>query len=123
MAGVRTPGSLTPLQEDFTSLKRGIGTIKTGGFPPFVVHVSRVPFEGGFITATGSRRVLVAPNGDARRGETTFAMTATEILGEERCPCLRRWEGPNLDRTLSGRVIVDESEPLREWQVFLWRPR
>ena len=52
-----------------------------------------------------------------------FAMTATEVLGEEKYPYLRRWGGPDLDRTLSGGVIVGESEPLREWQVFLWTPR
>ena len=129
IAGVRIGGSLTPPPADFTTLERGIGTIKTGGFPPFVVHVALVPFEGGFITATRpdggywSRRAQAAPAGYARLGDATFAMTATEVLGEEKHPYLRRWGGPDLDRTLSGGVIVGESEPLREWQVFLWTPR
>lgn len=130
IAGVRIGGKLTPAPADFSAaLEPGIGTIKTGGFPPFVVHVSLVPFEGGFITATRpdggywSQRARVAPNGYARLGDSTFAMRATEILGEEKYPYLRIWGGPDLDRRLSGGVIIGESEPLREWQLFLWTPR
>ena len=43
--GVRIGGTLTAPPADFTAIaERGVGTIKTGGFPPFVVHVSLVPF-------------------------------------------------------------------------------
>ena len=129
IAGVRIGGTMTPPPADFTTLKQTIGLIKTGGFPPFVVHVVLVPFRGGFITATRpdggywSKRARLAPDGYVRTGDTTFAMKATEILGDERHPYLRAWGGPDLDRRLSGGVIVGESEPLRDWQVFLWTPR
>lgn len=128
--GVRIGGTLTPAPADFTTVTQPtIGTIKTGGFPPFVVHVSLVPFKDGFVTATRpdggywSKRARVAPNGYARSGDMTFAMKATEIFGEAKYPYLRMWGGDDLDRTLSGGVIIGESEPLREWQVFLWTPR
>ena len=53
IAGVRIGGTLTPPPADFTTVfKRSVGIIKTGGFPPFVVNVSLVPFKGGFITST-----------------------------------------------------------------------
>jgi len=52
-AGIRIGGTLTPPPADFTAVfKRSVGQIKTGGFPPFVVNVSLVPFPGGFITST-----------------------------------------------------------------------
>lgn len=50
-------------------------------------------------------------------------MKATEKFGEDKYPYLAAWGGPDLDRRLSGGVIVGVSEPLREWQVFLWTPR
>jgi hypothetical protein len=130
IAGVRIGGRTAPPPADFTTaFKPHVGLIKTGGFPPFVVHVVLVPFKGGFITATRpdggywSKRARVAPDGYVRTGETTFAMRATEVLGDDRLPYLREWGGPDLDRRLSGGVIVGESEPLRDWQVFLWTPR
>ena len=129
IAGVRIGGTLTAPPADFTSFQRSVGLIKTGGFPPFVVHVVLVPFKGGFITATRpdggywSKRARIAPDGYVRAGDTTMAMRATEVLGDEKLPYLQAWGGPDLDRRLSGGVIVGESEPLREWQVFLWTPR
>jgi hypothetical protein len=129
-AGVRIGGTTTPPPADFTTeFKRGVGLIKTGGFPPFVVRVVLVPYKGGFITATRpdggywSTRARVAPDGHVRTGDTTFAMKATEMRGDEKLPYLQAWGGPDLDRRLSGGVIIGESEPLREWQVFLWTPR
>jgi hypothetical protein len=130
IAGVRIGGTMTPPPADFTAaFQRGVGTIKTGGFPPFVVHVVLVPIKEGFITATRpdggywSKRARVAPNGYVRSGDATLAMKATEVFGEDKYPYLQAWGGPDLDRRLSGGVIVGESEPLREWQVFLWTPR
>jgi hypothetical protein len=129
-AGVRIGGRTTPPPTDFTTgFKPGVGLIKTGGFPPFVVRVVLVPFKGGFITATRpdggywSKRARLAPEGYVRNGDATFAMKATEVLGDEKLPYLQAWGGPDLDRRLSGGVIIGESEPLREWQVFLWTPR
>ena len=130
IAGVRIGGTMTPPPADFTTaFKGGVGTIKTGGFPPFVVHVVLVPFKGGFITATRpdggywARRARTAPDGYVRLGDATLAMRATEIVGDDRHAYLRSWGGPDLDRRLSGGVIVGVSEPLREWEVFLWTPR
>ena len=130
IAGVRIGGTVTPPPADFTTaFKTNIGLIKTGGFPPFVVHVVLVPFKNGFITATRpdggywSKRARAAPDGYVRSADTTLAMKATEVLGEDRYPYLRAWGGPDLDRRLSGGVIIGESEPLRDWQVFLWTPR
>lgn len=130
IAGVRIGGTMTPPPADFTTAyQRHVGLIKTGGFPPFVVHVVLVPFKGGFVTATRpdggywSKRARVAPDGYVRTGDTTYAMKATEIFGEAKYPHLQAWGGPDLDRRLTGGVIVGESEPLREWQIFLWTPR
>jgi hypothetical protein len=130
IAGVRIGGTLTPQPADFsTAYKRTTGLIKTGGFPPFVVHVILVPYKDGFITATRpdggywSKRALIAPDGYVRHGDATFAMKATQVLGDAKLPYLAAWGGRDLDRRLSGGVIVGESEPLREWQVFLWTPR
>lgn len=130
IAGVRIGGAMTPPPADFAAVyKREVGLIKTGGFPPFVVHVSLVPFKDGFITATRpdggywSKRARIAPEGYVRYRDATFAMKATEILGDAKLPYLQAWGGPDLDRRLSGGVIVGVSEPLREWQVFLWTPR
>jgi hypothetical protein len=130
IAGVRIGGTLTQPPEDFTKeYPRTIGMLKTGGFPPFVVHVSLVPFKGGFITSTRpdggywSKRARIAPDGYIRHGNKTFAMKATEIVGEEKKPYIQAMYGPDLNRRLSGGVIIGESEPVGEWQVFLWTPR
>lgn len=130
IAGVRIGGTLTPPPSDFTTaFKRTTGIIKTGGFPPFVVHVSLVPFKDGFITSTRpdggywSKRARIAPNGYVRHGNSTFAMKATEVVGEAKKPYIQAMYGPDLNRRLSGGVIIGESEPVGEWQVFLWTPR
>jgi len=130
IAGVRIGGTLTAPPEDFTTAyPRTIGKLKTGGFPPFVVHVSLVPVKAGFITSTRpdggywSTRARIAPEGYVRHGNATFAMKATEITGEEKKPYIQAMYGPDLNRRLSGGVIIGESEPVGEWQVFLWTPR
>ena len=70
-----------------------------------------------------SKRARIAPNGYARSGDMTFALKATELFGEDKYPYMRIWGGDDLDRTLTGGVIIGESEPLREWEVFIWTPR
>ncbi|MFN7918156.1 MAG: hypothetical protein U0Q55_22620 [Vicinamibacterales bacterium] len=129
-AGVRIGGTLTAPPADFTQeFKRTTGLLKTGGFPPFVVHVTLVPFKGGFITSTRpdggywSKRARIAPDGYIRYGDKTFAMRAREVTGEEKKPYIQAMYGPDLNRRLSGGVIVGVSEPIGEWQVFLWEPR
>ena len=130
IAGIRIGGTLTPPPADFTTaFKRTVGQIKTGGFPPFVVNVSLVPFKDGFITSTRpdggywSERARLAPNGYVRSGDATFAMKATEVVGEAKIPYLTAMFGPDMSRRLSGGVIIGESEPVGEWQLFLWTPR
>ncbi len=129
-AGVRIGGTITAPPADFTTaFKRSVGQIKTGGFPPFVVNVSLVPFKDGFITSSRpdggywTKRARLAPDGYVRVGDTTFAMTAKEVIGDARKPYLQAMFGPDLNRRLSGGVIIGESEPVGEWQVFLWTPR
>jgi hypothetical protein len=130
IAGIRIGGALTAPPADFTeAFTRSVGQIKTGGFPPFVVNVSLVPFKGGFITSTRpdggywSKRARLAPNGYVRHGDSTFAMKATEVEGDAKIPYLTAMFGPDMSRRLSGGVIVGESEPVGEWQLFLWTPR
>ena len=130
IAGIRIGGTVTAPPPDFTTaFKRATGQIKTGGFPPFVVNVSLVPFKEGFITSTRpdggywSKRAKLAPNGYVRHGNSTFAMKATEVVGEAKKPYLQAMFGPDLNRRLSGGVIIGESEPVGEWQLFLWTPR
>lgn len=130
IAGVRIGGTLSVPPEDFTKeFPRTTGMLKTGGFPPFVVHVSLVSFKGGFITSTRpdggywSKRARIAPDGYVRHGDKTFAMKAREVTGDEKKPYIQAMYGPDLNRRLSGGVIIGESEPVGEWQVFLWTPR
>jgi hypothetical protein len=130
IAGIRIGGTLTAPPADFTTaFTRSVGQIKTGGFPPFVVNVSLVPFEKGFITSTRpdggywSKRARLAPNGYVRSGDSTFAMKATEVVGDAKIPYLTAMFGPDMNRRLSGGVIIGESEPVGEWQLFLWTPR
>lgn len=129
-AGVRIGGTITAPPADFTTaFKRSVGQIKTGGFPPFVVNVSLVPFKDGFITSSRpdggywTKRARLAPDGYVRVGDATFAMKATEVTGDAKKPYLQAMFGPDLSRRLSGGVIIGESEPVGEWQLFLWTPR
>lgn len=132
IAGVRIGGTLTSPPSDWNSVTgRGIGQLKTGGFPPFVINIAYATDEGGIITATRpdggywAKRARVAPNGYVRLNDETFALQATEILGEARIPYLRLYGGPDadLDFQQSGGVIVGTAEPLRDWEVFYWAPR
>jgi hypothetical protein len=130
IAGIRIGGTLTAPPPDFAAaFKRSVGQIKTGGFPPFVVNVSLVPSKEGVITSTRpdggywSQRARIAPNGYVRSGDSTFAMKATEVLDDAKIPHLTAMFGPDMNRRLSGGVIIGESEPVGEWQVFLWTPR
>lgn len=130
IAGIRIGGNLMEPPEDFGEFyESSIGQIKTGGFPPFVVNVALVPVQDAFITASRpdggywTERARIAPDGYIRLGDDTFAMTATEIFGDDRLTLLRIWGGPDLDREMSGGVIQGTSEPLRDWVVFYWEPR
>ena len=130
----RTPGVIiggtdTPAPEDFTPLNDvGVNLImKLAGFPPFVVYLSYVGTPEGIITATRpdggywAERVRTGSgDGWLRIGDETFAMHATEVLGDARIPMLEQYSA----RTgLSMDVPMGGPDPVRDWEVFFWRPR
>lgn len=129
--GIILGGSLTETPSDFTSLNESVQgplMMKQSGFPPFVHYLSWVGTPEGVITATRPDGGLWAQrvrdrggNGFLRIGDETFAMEAFEILDENRMPMMQQWAdkaGRSLDEPLYAG-----SEPLREWEVFFWRPR
>ena len=130
----RTPGVIiggtdTPAPNDFSAANDVGGTLlmKQGGFPPFVIYLSYVGTPEGVITATRpdggywAQRVRDGhTDGWLRIGDATYAMRATEILGDARLPMLELWSGKTgmpMDRAVGG------PDPLRDWEVFLWTPR
>ena len=127
--GVRIGGTDTAPPRDFSSLNdvRGNLIMKLSGFPPFVVYLSFVGTPEGVITATRpdggywARRVREGRNeGLLRIGDETYAMQATEILGDARIPMLELWSG----RTrMPMDIAVGGPDPLRDWEVFFWTPR
>lgn len=127
--GVIIGGTLTPPPDDFTPFNevRGNLIMKLAGFPPFVVYLSYVGTPEGVITATRpdggywARRVREGSgDGWLRFGDQTFAMHATEVLGDARIPMLERYSA----RTgLSMDVPMGGPDPVRDWEVFFWRPR
>ena len=133
IAGVRIGGTLTAPQRDWNTVNdRGIGNIKTGGFPPFVVNMLYSTDEGGVITATRpdggywAKRARIAPNGWLRLGDETFAMKATEIFADARTPYLESYGGNNrmsMGYDFDGEIIPGQNEPLYTWEVFYWTPR
>ncbi len=133
IAGVRIGGTLTPPPSDWNTVNgRGVGQIKTGGFPPFVVNMIYSTDEGGIITATRpdggywAKRARIQPNGYIRVGDETFAMKATEILGDARIPYLESYGANNnmpMRYDFDGEIIRGQNEPLYTWEVFYWTPR
>ena len=130
----RTPGVIiggtdTPAPNDFSTVNDVGATLlmKQGGFPPFVIYLSYVGTPEGVITATRpdggywAQRVRDGhTDGWLRIGDATYAMRATEILGDARLPMLELWSGKTgmpMDRAVGG------PDPLRDWEVFLWTPR
>ena len=127
--GVIIGGTETPAPADFTALN-DVATnliMKFEGFPPFVVYLSYVGTPEGVITATRpdggywAQRVRDGTgDGWLRIGDQRFAMRATEVLGDARIPMLEAYSaktGMPMDRAVGG------PDPLRDWEVFFWRPR
>lgn len=133
IAGVRIGGTLTPPPSDWNTVNgRGVGNIKTGGFPPFVVNMIYSTDESGIITATRpdggywAKRARIQPNGYIQVGDETFAMKATEIFGDERLPYLESYGNNNrmpMGYDFDGEIIRGQNEPLYTWEVFYWTPR
>ena len=127
--GVRIGGTDTAPPRDFSSLNDVAGNLimKLSGFPPFVVYLSYAGTPVGAITATRpdggywGRRVREGDgHGWLRIGDATYAMQATEVLGDARLPLLELYSdksGMPMDMAIGG------PDPLRDWEVFLWTPR
>ncbi len=130
----RTPGVIiggtdTPAPNDFSTVNDVGATLlmKQGGFPPFVIYLSYVGTPEGVITATRpdggywARRVRNGrTDGWLRIGDATYAMQATEILGDARLPMLELYSAKT---GLPMDIAVGGPDPLRDWEVFLWTPR
>jgi hypothetical protein len=92
-----------------------------------VVYLSYVATPEGIITATRpdggywAQRVRDrGGDGLLRIGDQTYEMRATEVLGDARIPMLEAYSakgGMPMDRAVGG------PDPLRDWEVFFWRPR
>ena len=133
IAGVRIGGDLTAPPADWSSLDgRGIGQVKTGGFPPFVVHILYSTDDEGIITATRpdggywAKRARIEPNGWIKLGDETFALKAREVFGDERLPYLESYGGANrmpMRYDFDEEIIRGQNEPLHSWEVFHWTPR
>ena len=100
--GVRIGGTDTRAPNDFGTVNDvGVNLLmKLGGFPPFVVYLSYVGTPEGVITATrpdGGYWAQRVRDGDTdgwlRIGDATYAMRATEILGDARLPMLELYSG------------------------------
>jgi hypothetical protein len=127
--GIIIGGTLTPPVDDWTTVREGRTVImKLAGFPPFVVYLNYAVTPEGIITATRpdggywGRRVREGRgDGWLRIGDRTYAMTATEVLGDARLPMLQLWAGsPNAD---ISQPLGGVGEPLNTWEVFFWTPR
>ena len=130
----RTPGIIlggtdTPPVSDWTTVDAGGNLImKLAGFPPFVVYLNYATTPEGIITATRpdggywAQRVRDrGGDGWLRIGDETYAMTATEVVGDARLPMLQLWAGsPDAD---ISRPLGGVGEPLSSWEVFFWTPR
>jgi len=130
LPGIYLGGTPTPALDDFSLLNgnvQGPLMMKQAGFPPFVIYLSWVGTPEGIITATRpdgglwARRARENGDGWLRVGDSTFAMRAVEINGEERLEMMEQWAA-KAGRTLD-EPLYEGSEPLREWEVFFWVPR
>jgi hypothetical protein len=67
----------------------------------------------------GARR-----DGWIRLGDETYALTATEIVGDERIPYLENYGAKNgMGYDFDGEIVPSVNEPLPTWEVFYWTPR
>ena len=131
--GIRIGGEYAPAPDDWTTVNQpGLGFLKLAGFPPFVIKVVYSADEGGIITATRpdggywAARVQERPDGWIRIGDATYALSATEITGDDRIPYLESYGGKNgmsMRYDFEGEVIPSVNEPLHTWEVFYWTPR
>jgi len=127
--GIIIGGTMTAPPSDFTPLNdlhQGPLLMKQAGFPPVVVYLSWVGTPDGVITATRpdggywAKRVRDrGGDGYLRIGDETYDMEAVEIHGDERVAMMSQWAG---GRSLD-QPAYPGAEPLRDWEVFFWRPK
>ncbi len=132
--GVVIGGELTPPPADWNSVNdEGVVLLKLAGFPPFVIRIVYSTDSGGVITATrpdggywAARVRAGRPNGWIRIGDATYALTATEILGDERIRYLESYTAKNrmsMGYDFDGEIVPGVNEPVHTWEVFYWTPR
>lgn len=132
--GVVIGGEPTPSPADWNTVNdHDVVLMKLAGFPPFVIRIVYSTDEGGIVTATrpdggywAGRVRGGRADGFIRLGDATYALTATEILGDERIPYLENYgakNGMNMGYDFAGEVIPGQNEPLHTWEVFYWTPR
>ena len=107
--------------------------LKLAGFPPFVIRIVYSTDDGGIITATrpdggywAGRVRDGRRDGWIRLGDETYALTATEIVGDERIPYLENYgakNGMRMGYDFDGEIVPSVNEPLHTWEVFYWTPR
>ena len=127
--GIVIGGSLVPAPGDFTPLNDIPGPLlmKQTGFPPLVVYLSFVGTEEGVITATHPDGAYWAQrvrdrggDGWLRVDDETYAMTATEIFGDDRMAMMEQWAA-KAGMTVDD-ILYEGAAPLYEWEVFFWEP-
>ena len=131
--GVVIGGELTPPPADWNTVNdHGVVFLKLAGFPPFVIRIVYSTDNGGIITATrpdggywAGRVRGGGRDGWIRLGDETYALTATEILGDERIPYLENYgakNGMRMAYDFEGEIIPGANEPLHTWELFYWTP-
>ena len=132
--GVVIGGEPTPPPADWNTVNdQGVVLLKLAGFPPFVIRIVYSTDEGGIITATrpdggywAGRVRGGRADGWIRLGDATYALTATEILGDERIPYLESYatkNGMSMGYDFDGEIVPGVNEPVHTWEVFYWTPR
>ena len=132
--GVRLGGELTPPPADWNTVNdQDVVWLKLAGFPPFVIRIVYSTDDGGIITATrpdggywAGRVRGGRSDGWIRLGDATYALTATEIVGDERIPYLENYgakNGMRMGYDFASEIIPSVNEPLNTWEVFYWTPR
>ena len=133
--GIIIGGELTPPPADWRSVNDGgVELLKLAGWPPFVIRIVYSADEHGLITATRPDggywaqrlRTSAEPHGWIRIGDQTYALTAREILGDERLPYLESYgakNGMSMGYDFTDEIIPGQNEPLHTWEVFYWTAR
>ena len=132
--GVAIGGEPTPPPADWNTVNdHGVVLLKLAGFPPFVIRIVYSTDGGGIITATrpdggywAGRVRDGRRDGWIRLGDATYALRATEIVGDDRIPYLESYAAKNgmrMGYDFEGEIVPGVNEPVHTWEVFYWTPR